>query len=55
MNQLVIAPLAPRDNSFRLSDELIEALRQRVAQDYYGRPDVIEIVARAILHSRFIY
>ena len=55
MNQTAITPLAPRDNNFRLSDELIAALRQRVAQDYYGRPEVIEIVARAILHSRFIY
>jgi bifunctional pyridoxal-dependent enzyme with beta-cystathionase and maltose regulon repressor activities len=55
MSQNAITPLALRDNTFRLSDELIAALRQRVAQDYYGRPEVIEIIARAILHSRFVY
>ena len=55
MTQTTITPMALRHSSFRLSDELIAALRQRVAQDYYGRPEVIEIVARAILNSRFIY
>jgi len=31
-----------------MSDELIAALKQRVALNYYGRPEVIEIIARAV-------
>jgi len=49
MNPISIASLAPRDYRFRMSDELIAALKQRVASNYYGRPEVIEIIARAIL------
>jgi len=55
MTQTAFTPMALRNDSFRLSDELIAALRQRVAQDYYDRPEVIDIIARAILHSRFVY
>lgn len=38
-----------------MSDELITLLRQRVEARYYDRPDVIELIARAILHSRGLY
>ena len=39
----------------RMSDELIAALRQRVQDRYYDQPQVIEIIAQAILHSRGLY
>ena len=39
----------------RMTEELIELLRRRVSSHYYDRPEVIEIIARAILHSRGIY
>ena len=39
----------------RMTEELLELLRQRVASQYYNRPEVVEIIARAILHSRGIY
>jgi hypothetical protein len=45
----------PRQESIRMTDELIELLRRRVASQYYDRPEIVEIVARAILHSRGIY
>jgi len=38
-----------------MSEELISLLRQRVAARYYDQPHVIEIIARAILHSRGLY
>lgn len=38
-----------------MSDDLIALLRQRVASQYYDQPEVIEIIARAILHSRGVY
>ncbi|MEK7400876.1 MAG: hypothetical protein AABZ80_00785 [Gemmatimonadota bacterium] len=40
---------------FRLSDELLAALRRRVDSRYYDRPEVIEIIAQAILCSRGVY
>jgi hypothetical protein len=46
---------ANRPGPIRMTEELLEQLRQRVASQYYDRPDVIEIIARAILHSRGIY
>ncbi len=53
--------LTPKDTSrfgatgFRLSEELIASLRQRVDSRYYDRPEVIDVIARAILCSRFVY
>jgi hypothetical protein len=41
--------------SIRMTDELIELLRRRVSSHHYDRPEVIEVIARAILHSRGIY
>jgi hypothetical protein len=38
-----------------LSDEFLSLLRQRVASQYYDKPHVIEVIARAILHSRGLY
>lgn len=41
--------------SLVMTDELIRVLRQRIASQYYDRPEVVEIIARAILYSRGIY
>lgn len=38
-----------------MTDELLRVLRERVASQYYNRPEVVEIIARAILYSRGIY
>lgn len=38
-----------------MSDELMAQLRQRVESKYYDQPKVIEMIARAILHSRGLY
>jgi len=43
------------EGTFRMSDELLEVLRQRVAASYYDQPHVIDMIARAILHSRGLY
>lgn len=43
------------DPFFCMSEELMALLRQRVAARYYDQPQVIEIIARAILHSRGVY
>ena len=53
MTQLLT--LANRTGPIHMTEELLEQLRQRVASQYYNRPEVIEIIARAILHSRGIY
>ena len=45
----------PNQESRVVTDELLELLRQRVASQYYNRPEVVEIIARAILYSRGIY
>lgn len=50
-----IPTLVRLDNMSRMSEELVAALKQRVASNYYDRPEVIEIIARAILHSRGVY
>ena len=55
MNPDSTPKLVRRDNLSRMSDELVAALKQRVASNYYDRPDIIEIIARAILHSRGVY
>jgi hypothetical protein len=47
--------LVNRQGPIRMTEELLELLRHRVASQYYDRPEVIEIIARAILHSRGIY
>ena len=39
----------------RMSDELIASLRRRIAERYYDQPQVVEIIAQAILHSRGLY
>ena len=41
--------------SFRMSEELVQVLRQRVADRTYDNPQVVDIIARAILHSRGLY
>ena len=41
--------------SLVMTEELLSVLRQRVSSQYYNRPEVIEIIARAILYSRGIY
>jgi hypothetical protein len=46
---------APNQESRVVTDELLELLRQRVASQYYNRPEVVEIIARALLYSRGIY
>lgn len=38
-----------------MTEELLAILKQRVASQYYDRPEVVEIIARAILYSRGIY
>ena len=38
-----------------MSEELIELLRQRVSAQYYDQPQVIDVIARAILNSRGLY
>ncbi len=40
---------------FRVSDELIRELRQKIDSRYYDRPEVIEVIALAILCSRGVY
>ena len=45
----------PNQESRVVTDELLELLRQRVASQYYNRPEVVEIIARALLYSRGIY
>jgi hypothetical protein len=55
MDSNSIPTIVRRDNLSRMSEELITALKQRVASNYYDRPEVVEIIARAILHSRGVY
>jgi hypothetical protein len=38
-----------------MSEELLAVLRQRVAAQYYDQPQVIDVIARAILISRGLY
>lgn len=46
---------AQTEGSLRMSEELIQLLRHRVAARYYDQPQVIDMIARAILHSRGLY
>jgi len=50
--RVVRIPLPGRS---RMSDELLAALRRRIDERYYDQPQVIEIIAHAILHSRGLY
>jgi hypothetical protein len=43
------------DPKIWMSEELLALLRQRVAAQYYDQPQVIDVIARAILHSRGLY
>jgi hypothetical protein len=45
------------DNQGRsqMTEELIALLRNRIEARYYEQPQVIEVIARAILHSRGLY
>ena len=49
--------MVPRSgaNGYRLSEDLIAALRARIDSRFYDRPEVIEVLARAILCSRGVY
>lgn len=38
-----------------MTEELIALLRHRVSSQYYDQPHVLEVIARAILHSRGLY
>lgn len=40
---------------FRMSDELLRQLRERVASQYYDQPQIIDLIARAILHAHGLY
>jgi hypothetical protein len=53
MTMLSVAP--PDKEPLVMTDELLRVLRERVASQYYNRPEVIEIIARAILYSRGVY
>ena len=53
--QRAIRSITYSDTYVWMSEELISLLRQRVAARYYDQPHVIEIIARAILHSRGLY
>lgn len=39
----------------QMTEELIALLRGRIEARYYEQPEVIEVIARAILHSRGLY
>jgi len=38
-----------------MTEELIAILRRRIEARFYEQPQVIEVIARAILHSRGLY
>lgn len=40
------------ERPLQMNEELLAMLRQRVAARYYDRPEVIEVIAQAILRSR---
>lgn len=46
---------SPNREPLVMTDELLSLLRERIASQYYNRPEVVEIIARAILYSRGIY
>ena len=55
MPPVPILPPKPQRPVFRLTEEILAALRQRVDSKYYDRPEVIEVIARAILCSHYVY
>jgi len=55
MTPVPILATKPQRQVFRLTEEILAALRQRVDSSYYNRPEVIEVIARAILCSRGVY
>ena len=55
MDTIPQAPITNAQNGLQMSDELIALLRRRVAAQYYDQPQVIDVIARAILHSRGLY
>jgi hypothetical protein len=48
-------PVRYADRSIQMSDEFLRILRERLAAQYYDRPEIIEVIARAILRSRDLY
>lgn len=55
LSERKIRPSVEIQGLFLMSDELIELLRERVAQQYYDQPQIIDVIARAILNSRGLY
>jgi hypothetical protein len=56
MREVVTTPdIRGQDPMAQLTAELVEMLRQRVDSRYYDQPQVLEVIARALLHSRGIY
>lgn len=51
----MLSGATPDKEPLVMTDELLRILRERVASQYYNRPEVVEIIARAILYSRGIY
>jgi hypothetical protein len=51
----MLSETRPNREPLVMTDELLSLLRARVASQYYNRPEVVEIIARAILYSRGIY
>ena len=52
---MTLSKLPAQSGAMRLSDQLIRTLRERVQTKYYDQLHIIEVIARAILHSRGIY
>ena len=48
-------PVRYADRSIQMSEEFLAMLRERLAARYYDRPEILEVVARAILRSRDLY
>ena len=55
MDTIRDTPITNVQSGLQMSEELIALLRQRVATQYYDQPKVIDVIARAILHSRGLY
>jgi len=48
-------PATYSETSVWMSEELIALLRQRIAAQYYDQPQIVDVIARAIVHSRGLY
>lgn len=56
MSELVTTDdIRKKDRMARMTEELVALLRHRIDARYYDQPQVLEIIARALLHSRGIY